>query len=490
MWAICEETNWVAPAHEYGTIDLFAAETGFLLAELLHLIGGDFPWEVRRRIREEIDRRIFTVYFAQYNDHHWHKCTNNWNGVCNSSVGSTFLYLEKDPERLADAICQVLDGLEVFFETAFEEDGGSTEGTGYWQYGLLNFVSFAELLRERTGGEIDLLSLPRVRTVAAYPLNMVMSPGRYANFSDCDEYIYLNPGFITRLAEKTDRPELRRLSENTPTAGKSVRHWRLPIMLRDILWSNDCPAPAPDIQDTYLESTAVVRFVSETPNSLPVVLAAKAGHNAENHNQNDVGTFIVHRDGESFICDPGRGLYDRKYFARSARYLNVFCSSYGHSVPRIGDDVQKHGDRKYGGKVLDVRTSPTEKKITMDIAGAYGIDNLKSLVRDIRMKQEGDFPTITLSDTFEFAGEAPDVEEAFMTFLDVIVDGPTAVISGTKADLVLSIEGPSGTGFAVEDLEEECRANMKETVLERISFRIHPHDNRLAAKVSIKFRQK
>lgn len=39
IWSICEETNWVLPAHERDIIDLFSAETAFMLADVLNLLG-------------------------------------------------------------------------------------------------------------------------------------------------------------------------------------------------------------------------------------------------------------------------------------------------------------------------------------------------------------------------------------------------------------------------------------------------------------------
>ena len=61
----------------------------------------------------------------------------------------------------------VLEGFEAYLATGFEADGGSIEGIGYWNYGLMYYVTLAELLRERTGGELDLLAAPRLGTLPA-----------------------------------------------------------------------------------------------------------------------------------------------------------------------------------------------------------------------------------------------------------------------------------------------------------------------------------
>ena len=92
------------------------------------------------------------------------------------------------------------------------------------------------------------------------------------------------------------------------------------------------------MQDTWARDIGVAKLTGRTAGGAPVVLAAKAGHNAENHNQNDVGSFVLHVDGESLIREPGRGLYSRDYFS-PRRYENVFANSFGHSVPRVGGQL-------------------------------------------------------------------------------------------------------------------------------------------------------
>ena len=91
IWSVCDEATWVLPAHMNNPIDLFSAETAFNLAELLVLLGDTLDGEVIARVRREIERRIFEPYLHWHATHWWWKGTNNWNGVCNSSVACTFL---------------------------------------------------------------------------------------------------------------------------------------------------------------------------------------------------------------------------------------------------------------------------------------------------------------------------------------------------------------------------------------------------------------
>jgi hypothetical protein len=175
LWNICEETNWVVPAHERVAIDLFSSETGYMLATVLDLLGDNIHWEVRQRVLCEINRRIFEPFLSNHPSYNWYNGHHNWNGVCASSVAATFLLAEPDVRRAAQGVALALKSLQTFEKFAFEADGSSTEGVSYWRYGLCHFISLSEMLRARSGGKIDFLSSPRLQAVAAYPAKVQLS---------------------------------------------------------------------------------------------------------------------------------------------------------------------------------------------------------------------------------------------------------------------------------------------------------------------------
>jgi hypothetical protein len=461
LWSICDESNWVLPAHETYIIDLFSAETGYVLAETLLMLGEMLDAEVRHRVREEIERRVFDPYLRYYHLHKWYKEHHNWNGVCNSSIAATFLLLEPEPERLEHALKIALVGLQAFLETAFEEDGSSTEGVAYWHYGLINFVALAEMLRARSNGAIDLLAGEKMRRIAAYPARMQLSSSWFASFSDCDETVAFHPGILTRLAERTgERPLLNLLAR----PAEPENDWRLTMMLRDILWWNGSQPEASAPTDARLPDAGVVRLVTQTRRGTPVVVALKAGHNAENHNQNDVGSFIVHVEGENLLTDPGRGLYSRAYFGPQ-RYENIFTNSYGHSLPRVGGHLQGVG-REFAGRLLEIAPELNGyKQAAVEFARAYPCADLVSAERRLSLASD-----VWLHDRFVFLETPHEVEEAFVTWCDCTVDGATALLQGQHHNLRLTIEQPQGISFVLEQLEEQCRANKKPGILKRLSI--------------------
>jgi len=101
MWAECESTWWVMAAHErHGTpIDLRAAMTACKLATVLTALGGRIDPEVRRRVTEEIGRRVLGPNLDPAHRHWWKTCTNNWNAVCIANVAIAAMLLERDRDR-------------------------------------------------------------------------------------------------------------------------------------------------------------------------------------------------------------------------------------------------------------------------------------------------------------------------------------------------------------------------------------------------------
>lgn len=492
VWSICEETSWVLPAHEEqgpdyweinpptvrteslgahtaltrepDAIDLFAAETGAALAETVYLVGDELAPEVRQRIRQEVERHIFKPYLAYARRHWWFKGALNWNGVCNGSIGLAFLRLEQDLETLVEALSLVLEGFEAYIATGFEADGGSIEGVGYWNYGLMYYITVAELLREISGGELDLLAQPRLKDIARYPVGMALvPPDRFINFGDATERQYIAVGVSNRLAERTGVDELRSLF--VPLAREHRFAYnpisKLPTLMRHAAWWDEIQAIPPlELRDFYLAESGIIKFVGRTSDGRQVILATKAGHNDGHHSHTDVATFILNIGGESLIPDAGRGLYSKQYF-RQQRYENIFNNSYSHNVPRIGGALQAAGpefggSQQFHGTVISQGEQNGQKAAIIDFHTAYDIPALTQARR--RLALDMNTGVVELVDEFGCKEPLP-IEEAFVSWHSVTLDGNKAVIRGERNAVELVVLEPAGVVFQAERLEEACRAN-------------------------------
>ena len=225
-WSLCEESSWAHPAHTRGlpdlarpVIDLRVAMTALELAEVDHLLGARLDPALGRRIRYEVDRRCFAPFLERH-DFWWLNNTvargvNNWTGVCVGGVLGAATYLEPDPARLAELIARGARSLDDYLDT-FDQDGGSSEGPGYWDYGFGYYTLVAHLVENRTAGRVSFFDEPGVPQIARFPLRTILSPGLYVNFSDCDRRVALTGPLLAFLSRRLDIPELMALANAQP----------------------------------------------------------------------------------------------------------------------------------------------------------------------------------------------------------------------------------------------------------------------------------
>lgn len=516
LWAICEETTWVMPAHEEqgpdywdidppivrtqplgshtmltrepDSIDLFAAETGASLAETVALLGDQLAPEVRQRVRQEVRRHIFLPYLAYGRNHWWYKGALNWNGVCNGAIGLAFLRLETDLDTLSEALAQVLEGLAAYIETGFEADGGSLEGVGYWNYGLMYYVAFAELLRERTHGALDMLGQPKLRAIAAYPPGLSLSPNKYFNPGDASEAVIIAPGIVHRLAERTNTPELAALVTTVEWLNSvGMASAKLAIVMRHAAWWDGRFGTFPEPQAFYLPESGVAKLVGRTTDGRRVVLAAAAGHNDGHHSHADVANFVLHIGETSIFCDAGPGLYNKGYF-RQDRYNNVFANAFGHSVPRIGGKLQSPGpefggSKQFHGTITDFQAQGEHTRVQIEFARAYDLPTLTSALRTLALDTSNG--TVQITDTFAFNGPPLPIEEAFVTWGSVTADGSRAVLVDGDTSVIMEILEPAGAVFRVEELVEASQANAKSRILTRLSAALPATSQQFRARIFV-----
>jgi hypothetical protein len=98
-------------------------------------------------------------------------------------------------------------------------------------------------------------------------------------------------------------------------------------------------------------------------------VAAKGGHNAESHNHNDVGNFIVYADGYPALIDVGVETYTAKTFS-SRRYEIWTMQSAYHNLPTINGIMQKNG-REYQAANVSYKVGKKRAVFSLDISKAY-----------------------------------------------------------------------------------------------------------------------
>ena len=457
VWSLCEETSWAHPAHVRGlpdvarpVIDLRVAMTALELAETDHLLGDRLDPVLRRRIRLELDRRCFTPFLERH-DFWWLYNTevrrvNNWTAVCVGGVVGAATYLEDNPARLAEIITRGARSLDDYLAT-FDEDGGSSEGPGYWSYGFGYYTLVAHLVEHRTGGRVSFLDEEQIGQIARYPLRTILSPGTYVNFSDCDRHITFSAPHLAYLSRRLDIPELMALA-NTQPPGR--RQAQLTWGLRTLWWVPDPAAGTtviPARHDFFRGMHwLIARYAPSDPDAL--VLAAKGGHNQEMHNQNDVGSVIVLLNGEGLVVDPGRGRYSQAYFGPQ-RYEHFVNSSLGHAVPVPNGFAQLPGE-EHRAELLAHQADDDEDVMVLEMKAAYPAEaDLASLRRTVALRREPPRGAVELEDLAQFATRPGTLESVLITFGRVEPADGGVILRGERGAVRVACD-PAGVEVRTE----------------------------------------
>ena len=445
IFAICDEYTWALPAHLRNretseeiitTIDLFASETAFALAEVHYTLRDKLPQGVLDRMEYELKRRIVAPYLQTERRFG----ISNWSGVCASGVGATLMYLGLNDE-FEKAKKNLFINIKDFLDS-FPEDGCCLEGSLYWFYGFSHFCYLAELLCNYTDGKINYFEDEKVKKIAFFINNIYLEDNFVIPFSDSSHTYNYNPGILCLLASKYDGIYIppKKYMEKFENSAR----YRFVTFLRNLYLAKDLPEKTESKKGffCYPESGW---YINKSKN---FVLAAKAGHNDEPHNHNDVGSFVVFDDGRFILDDAGWAKYDSKYFVESERYSGTKATtSSGHSLPVIDECAQKFG-REFCGKIL----CADEKAFALEYSAAYGIEGLSLLERRFDIFENG----IKIKETAK--GDIKKLTFRFTTRLCPEIRGNKIIIENytlscaEKADISLSHYDfePRFAGFGTE----------------------------------------
>ncbi|HUT33769.1 MAG TPA: heparinase II/III family protein [Planctomycetota bacterium] len=455
LWAWCETTSWIWPAHERCTIDLGSSHIARLLAEILWMLDGQLEDEVMQRVGAELERRALNALHDWTRPDGWWTVTMNWNHVCNANLLTTALYCIRDVGQLAAFIHPLVQRLDYAIQ-GFAADGGCLEGPSYWNYGFGHFLDAAVVLHHRTGGKLNLVQGEHIERICRYPLAAHIEGPLRSTFADSSNG-YLSAESALQINRFLRIPELYEVAAHTEDGRLAVASWR-----GLLLYNGERVAGKPDTGDYLLPDLGMVKL-----RAAGTTLLALAGRNDVPHNHNDIGSFILHKHGACLLTDPGAPRYTAKTFGPK-RYEILFCRSRGHSVPRINGKEQPPGAQHHGTLAVEGLNGSGTKCATIDATHAYDEKTLQRLVRRFTLAADGG---LELRDDYAFSRTPRSIEEAFITFEPVRIarGGRAAVVGKGRRSLTIASAGAPGR-FAAERLVEESKEGREHAVVTRIAF--------------------
>lgn len=395
LWAILEETTWVIPAHvghnptyagqemppvynevDMHGIDLYAANTATCLALTLLYLRDElnaFSHILVERTEYEIDKRIIKPFISlhpTYSGEYGNKC-NNWVTHVVECVLHTVAICERR-HRIREAVVEKSMRYLDNYMKWMPEDGGCDEGPGYWNGAGASYFIALEEIYDMTGGAVDVFDHPIIRNMGEYIYKFNINGERYINFADCSPIVHPDGYLIKRYGERCGSEGMIAFGKLlTMTNEFSIFYSHGYRIMKEL-----GEAPATDATVTKADKyvwfpdlkVMVARESEDT--SKGMFLAIKGGHNQQSHNHNDVGSYIVYKNGNPVVIDPGSTTYVRDTFGPK-RYTIWNMQSHYHNLPAF-DGIGEHNGVIFASsrEVYD----PDAHTLSLGLEGAFRRD--------------------------------------------------------------------------------------------------------------------
>jgi hypothetical protein len=283
-------------------------------------------------------------------------------------------------------------------------------------------------MRLASNGEIDLYSMPLVREIGRYVYKAHIAGEWFVNFADAPARIPVSGDLIYRFGRAIkDEPMMSFGAWGRPAkfSSRGSIGRALPAIFNDAELRK-AKGAAPLLRDAWFPNLQVMTARMRAGETKGLYVAAQGGHNAESHNHNDVGNFIVYSDGEPAIIDVGVETYTAKTFS-SKRYEIWTMQSAFHNCPSVNGVMQSPG-RQFRATEVSHQSSDRASEFSMDIAKAYPPEaGIKSWRRIIRLDRTNS--RVEVADNYALAAAPRDITLTLMTPLrpataDGVVDIP------------------------------------------------------------------
>ena len=505
VWSLCEESWWGYSAHipvgqqwsgladvTDPIVDLFASETGLILAWVDYYLGDQLDAispQLRKRIYNEVDHRLFQPFMNKY--HWWMGETsdgrgpNNWNPwICSTWINYVLL-LEKDNGKRTRMIYRALSILDEFINW-YPQDGGCDEGPSYWGGAAMRMFNCFQLLNNASNDAFRYVyDDEKIKNMARYIYRAQINEEYFLNFADADPRAGVTAGIAYLIGKDIGDKDMmefgayyRRPVSGVRTTGYYMNFYSL--FLQDEVMRSPQRLPLP--KDVWLSDLQVMTARDKGGSTDGFYVAAKGGHNAEAHNHNDVGSFVVYYDGKPLLIDVGRGTYTQRTFNNKRYEIWFNCSDY-HNLPTV-NGVNQFASIEHRASHVSYKPGQNPS-FTVDIAKAYpaeaAINQWKRTVELQRGKQ------VQISDAIDL-GKAESIVQHIMTCYPAEIKKAGEIIvryhpkDGKQMNFIIAYD-PAQMEASVEkiklDLPEDVGVLAKwGDVIHRINFQVKKPKNK------------
>ena len=510
---ILDRKSWVRANHDkafgycdyYGRhplIDLYSASVAWRLATCDALLAPVLSDSLRKRIKENVSRRVIDVFIRRLYENHeellfngkeaitWVDGFDNWLAVCLSCVvGAGIYYGDFKQKAFLIAVYE-----KLIQNYKYSLPGGyCIEGVSYWGYGFGKFVAASDIIYRATDGAIDLYTEKGFVEAADFGFKIAITENTYPCNADCAFDNRPLPYCLKYYANRAG------VDYDYPYEAVSNDIYIVMLMLN---WDSRLTGSIhPDVKETtlrtYFEGQGML--ISRTEDK-DFGMYVQGGHNHAPHNHNDIGSFVVAAGDERFIVDPGIVPYRQGSFSPERYEAIRALSSYGHSVPRVCGQLQGpakfysvntnygngrtegcYDEIKYRATVLETEFTDKMDRIRYDMKNAYECPQLMHLTREVIFDRTE--RSVLITDEFTFT-EENEIETAFVTMHPVeLCTGNSCILKGKEH--TVTVEFLQSDARIRVDTIKECMLGKEPLYPVRIAFAIRGVSGKAQLRISL-----
>lgn len=507
-----KEPWWGIPAHypkdhperNIQPVDLFNAETSDMLAWTIYMLGDEIDKKEKGlcdKVREEIETRFLNP--TLYEKQGWKNNANNWNTWITANWLQTVLICERDASKRDAAFKGVQQCLRTFLK-GYPDDGGCEEGVGYWDCAGASFFEslyFMQFAPKQAKLQLNETQKKKLEAMGKFITTMYIDNLTFVNFSDAQAQNVPNINILFPYGEYLQNEPMKQLAAYV---GKKYQYFAKPSTLflksgnypkigRELMLLSLLPkfqatqAVQPKTPDAYLANSQIM-----VASNKEWVVAAKGGNNAESHNHNDIGNFIVYHRNQPVVIDLGRDTYTSQSFG-NRRFELMNCRSAYHNVPIINGLEQKDGKKFHAEKVSHVFTDAVSS-IQMNLDKAYPAEaHVNAWKRTVSLDR--DFNWVEVTDQYKLDsleiekdrlnGQVFDNQIILMVYgRPVLQQAGRILLQGGAVRLEYDAQYLSASADKVQMTDGIMKTQWKDNVY-RIVLRLN--DNYPMAKVKYRF---
>ena len=328
------------------------------------------------------------------------------------------LALMHSTPKAREAVDVAAEKMMLYPQRCISPDGGCREGVQYWDFGLSFHLLAAHALNNATGDDRGLLDHPHLRKNVNFVAKQLGGHGGQYAFCDTRDPFLGGFAICADLGSRYDQPLMLWVADLCARGGEKTRARNIWVPFA-FLWRSEKPAPEAfpgvptlawltDMQWGSMRSDAA--FIP----GLAVGFKGSEGP-LTHHKQNDLGSYVLHANGEAYLVDPG-------YFEKKPT---------DHTLPLIDGK----GPGVTGSRVTEGWEAGPWRHVTLDSTRGYG-----KAARRVRrlIVMHGKNAVIVLDDLLPAKGKPGKITAQYQTAWPPSIDPDspgTLTVAGQKGKL-------------------------------------------------------